>query len=268
MDWLEIAETLKTGGSTRVNCPDCTGGGKSMVISNTPRGYSSKCFRCGDDSRKFKPHTGLSFSEVMAMQRALEAVVSAPEPTMPEDAVPLPLDKGLWLYKYGIRHSTALEYGFMWSAKLGRIIIPARLQHGTVLQMRSVYGHTPKYLNIGNPNGDTFKCSTSGPANYMVITEDVLSAIKVSNSCYTESTLGVVLSDKAANRIVSMYPRGFVWYDGDKAGILGSKKAVNVLTALGGQYVSIHTDLDPKEYTYKQIQEILDARYQLIAPNN
>ena len=54
-------------------------------------------------------------------------------------------------------------------------------------------------------------------------------------------------------------PRVAVWFDGDKAGRKGRDKTIRRLQLFGCSVTPINTPKDPKEYSMREIKEILIA---------
>lgn len=91
----------------------------------------------------------------------------------------------------------------------------------------------------------------------MVITEDILSAVKVSDHMDAMPALGVSVPAKKLTKLLQMGYQGIiVWLDGDKwrEGMEIADKA----KWIGMSAKTIYSKLDPKEYTHEQIEEHLN----------
>lgn len=141
---------------------------------------------------------------------------------------------------------------------MGRVVIP--IYDGdnlTGVQCRAVFeGQVPKYMNRKGNSKGAFWAHTA-LYDTVVITEDILSAIKVGRLCGACSTLGTVLHDSIiAEHLLDK--RVLVWYDGDEAGRKGSAKAMKALAMMGVTCVEIQTEDDPKEYNLNEMRDIIN----------
>lgn len=101
-----------------------------------------------------------------------------------------------------------------------------------------------------------------GNANGLVVTEDVVSAIRVGCTAPACSILGTTCSPEQALHIQRRCSRVFVWLDGDKAGQAGAQHVRRVLRLAGLDVTLVKTSKDPKLYSNREIKEILlDAGY-------
>lgn len=268
--WLDIAKSLPCGRSVRVHCPDCTKKDRSQIISHSDKGYSAYCFRCGSDSRRFKPHGVRSLSELIRHRKELDDYINdIGEMALPDDfTLDIPPIGLRWLLQAGVSAPVAKHYQFGWSEKMARVVMPVfdgghRLR---TTQSRAVYpDQKPKYMN--KRSGDmTSVAFYSDDALLLgdplcegyVITEDILSCVRTGRLLPSVSTLGTNLSDKlAVGGLRRLGAPAYIWYDGDEAGINGARKARKTLTLLGVPCKIIKTELDPKEYNNDEIRDII-----------
>jgi hypothetical protein len=271
-DWERIARNLPCGRSVRVKC--CRGD-RSQVISHTERGYSTYCFRCGEDSKQFRSHGHRSLAERLQHKKELEQYMHGGGVLeVPEDFTPnIPAAVLAWLLKAGVSYRLAQAYGIGWSPKLNRIVLP--VWEGDTLiavQSRAVYaGQFPKYLN---KSGGVHKSPLfwSNPAyslpeyssNVLVITEDILSTIRVGRLFPAVSTLGTKLSiHRAVRSSIAQADMVLIWYDPDEAGTKGAQAAQKKLDLIGVPCTIIKSDKDPKEYDNATIQQKVNSHLAL-----
>lgn len=260
--WYSLAKSLHEGSSTRVNClnDNCTDNRRSMKVQHSADGYSCYCFSCHFKRRKL--HGERSISKLVA-SRNNKLFISQNKyvPTLPKDfTTEIPAKYAVWLYKAGIYKDTYIKYGIGWSQGMQRIILPVYKQDELIyLQARAVlHGMQPKYLNPSNSNSVYFK---SLPSKYLitnkviVITEDMLSAIRTGVYLTSYSLLGTVISDALAYKL-SDYTC-LIWLDPDKAGINGTRKVKKKLQSLGCKVYALSGTKDPKYYTNEELKEIL-----------
>lgn len=169
----------------------------------------------------------------------------------------------VWLLKGGVGSSIISHYGIGWSESMNRVVLPV-YEDGelTAVQSRSVWdAMKPKYLN---KKGSTNSMFWSDPdvqlkrcTDELVITEDILSTIRVGRLNDCVSTLGTSLSDRMAAQLLTLYNKFAIWYDGDEAGVRGARKARKALQIQGGVCRIVNTAKDPKEYNNEEIEDIL-----------
>lgn len=265
-DWLNIAKNLPCGRSVRVSC--CAKD-KSCVISHSEHGYSSYCFRCGEDSRRFKRHGQRSLAELLQHRKELNSYMEARGALqLPDDfTLDLPKRSLPWLLTAGVSTLVARYYGFGWSPKLERVVLPVYDAGELVaVQSRAIHpDQKPKYLNKsgGSVRSPVFRSDETlrfehGLSDGVIITEDILSCVRTGRLVPSISTLGTNVSDKLASELQEdNVSQVFIWYDGDEAGIRGSRKAKKSLDLLGVPNTIIKTDKDPKEYNNEEIREIV-----------
>lgn len=270
-EWEKIARKLPCGRSIRTKCCQAD---RSQVITHSTSGYSAYCFRCGDDSRQFIPHGVRPLSEMIKQQEALDAYRNGcGSLSLPPDFRVLDLDcpkeAWLWFLKSGVPSSIVRHYKFGFSESLGRVVLPVwdRQERLVAVQNRAIYpNQKPKYVNL--KGGGSHAVFESDDATFLdnpitdvtVITEDILSCVRVGRVCPALSTLGTTLHySVASERLLAPNTRVLIWYDGDEAGVRGAKKAEGVLTMLGVPCSIIKTEKDPKEYNNEEIKTIIQA---------
>lgn len=205
----------------------------------------------------------MSVAERIRMQKELDEYRNRKTVELPEDfTYDIPAIGLAWPLKYGISEDDCRGYGFGWSDKYQRFVMPVHDIHDDSLravQSRAVTNVTPKYLNKGKALFFAYSPLDALGGDSMVITEDMLSCVKVGKVIPAVSTLGTYLSAKDASKLLELYSKFYVWYDDDEAGHRGSKQARRELQMQGAHVRIINTELDPKEYSTREIKEILDV---------
>lgn len=140
---------------------------------------------------------------------------------------------------------------------------------------RAADKQTPKYI-ARHKDGHESATFTSDPALSLpadvlvglppydlIVTEDILSAVRTGRLILSRSILGTTTTGKGLGvlRQLRANPHVAVWLDGDKAGRKGRDKVATDLSLLGAHITKITTPLDPKRYSNREIKEILIARY-------
>jgi hypothetical protein len=270
--WHAEAKDLLLGQQLRYR-HDC-GFDKDAIVSHQPEGYSLHCFKCGEHHfRKKADLTLLELAEIrefnrLAIEEQHNAIISLPT----DYQTAIPHRHTLWLLKAGIPRSEYMAMGIGWSPRLHRIIIPVNSSTGDLLywQGRAVdQGQIPKYIN---PRADKtsllYARAESNSRARVVVTEDILSAIRVGRHIPAVSILGTATSHGQAIQL-SRYRRVTYWLDPDKAGRRGATKGHKQLSLLTNCDV-IHSDKDPKNLPDRVIREYLclpyTERYNYIGP--
>lgn len=260
--WLHLAKNLNPNTRRYYDHVDC-GAGRTLVVSADENGWSAHCFRCNADG--FEPYGTRNLSE---LQNVHYGLLQRKDIAFEKGSCKLPADftkeipdyAAIWLYKAGIFKSTAEAYGFGWSDSIKRVVLPL-YENGRLvyMQARSIDGRKPKYLNNSacSKSGILFK-GNSLQGSTVVITEDILSAVRVSSlSIASVSTLGTQVSTEHANWIAQRYSKAVFWYDGDEAGRKGAENGTRLLSLLGVVVKAIRTTQDPKTYSNREILNIL-----------
>lgn len=260
-EWLALAKSLPTGGKDRI-VHDC-GRGKAAIVNNHPKGFSVYCNRCGHTDFVHKGQRTLA--ELLEQRRKDIADANAVRGTtsLPSDyTLNIPTHAMLWLLKASITPYIAKKHRIGWSEYYQRVVLPVYNDNNLVFyQMRAIHKHqTIKYLNPSVNREEiaywVMPDSNPGTLDRIVITEDILSAIRVGKFTPTVSLLGTKISTQQAAQL-SVYKRATTWLDPDEAGKQGARTIGKTL-ALTMQIDNIYTVQDPKLLTDKEIQQWLN----------
>jgi DNA primase len=255
--WLEAAKRLPLGHKLRLQ-HDC-GDDKSMIVSHNENGYIANCFRCGNVG--FEGHGYRNLEEIQRIRELNEQVLQETSVNeLPKDfTLHIPEKHILWLARAGINTSRSNVVGIGWSAKLQRIILPVYKGEDLIYwQARAVIkGQVPKYTNpsVSKTNILYWVDPPQGRTNEVVVTEDILSAIRVGKHVTAASLLGTKTSDSQASQLAK-FDKVTYWLDPDAAGIEGNRKGVRKLS-LVTEARSLQSDVDPKNLSDRRIREIL-----------
>jgi len=261
-DFMPQAEKLQRG--EKVMIQHTCGAGAKLLVENKDKGYAAWCYRCSIGG--FVPHAQPSLSERIAAlrdQRSADvAVESDPRPPMPANFDPStwPLEPRVWLYKSGLSNETIKANGFYWCERIKRVVLPVLDGPKLVYwQARGFDPDRPKYLNpkIDKP---VYKSGPSCATGPIVLTEDILSAVKVGQIATAWARLGTGPLGDALLRELALTGRPVaIWLDPDDAGIKGRIRIGKQLRALGVSVRIIRAEQDPKYYSLDQIKELLDG---------
>lgn len=207
-----------------------------------------KCFSCG----KFWWDKTKTFSNVERPKKANEG--------FPRDfTFNIPEVHKKWYSKHDL---TDDDCPFGWSDAYQRIIIPFFSEEEDFWIGRSVHPNQDKKYHC--PAGQKYypyMYNSRVEYDRLVLTEDVLSAIKVGKSepLHAWALLGT-FKPKVLEYIKQLSPNKIIiWLDGDKAGILGARKLFNDLS-LKYDCRIIQTEKDPKCYSIAEVRELLNEK--------
>lgn len=248
MNWQDKARALTTGSKIKVQC---CGNSPSALISNDRKGIRYHCFRC-TDFNGFEPHGRRTVSEILAAKKAVSEIKSArviPDRCLPLHDPDVIMEAYIWVLKAGLKPEDAYNlYGMKYDPFLRRVIIP--LENGFL--SRALFSGSPKYIK--SSTSEIYELNKYD-SDKVVITEDILSAIKVHKAGYNAlAILGTAVSITIANKI-SKYKKVVVWTDDDKAGKNAFIKLKRKLSLYPLEVKRILTVSDPKLLHINQIQQ-------------
>jgi hypothetical protein len=253
-EWLDAAKELPLGRSKRIK--HCNSN-YTMKINHDEKGYSAYCFRCSDGGSK--AHGVRRIRDLFA-EREFQY---AKDIILPDDyTMDIPPDQAVWLYRAGISKALAESYYIGYSPKLHRVILPVYAAGKLVVtQGRAVDSWLkPKYLNQAGNNKSSYlfeSHSCTGAWNRVVITEDILSCIRVGEVCPAVCCMGTALSDAQAGRLLQ-WDEVFIWLDNDAAGWKGAVSMRKKLEPVCNVRI-ISSIADPRCYDNQAIERILNG---------
>jgi DNA primase len=178
-----------------------------------------------------------------------------------------PLAARVWLYKAGMSNVEIQHLGYYWNARIQRVVMPIRDAAGTLLywQARTLDKTNPtKYINQKGVDKHSF-IARYGAGPIVVLTEDILSAYKVSRAGVEAMPLmGTKLSTTVAAEIVRDGRPVACWLDPDVAGRTAAAKVCKTLRAYGVKVTNVISDRDPKLLSREEIICALRAQ---VSPN-
>jgi hypothetical protein len=140
-----------------------------------------------------------------------------------------------------------------------RIIFPI-YREGQLMcwQGRGPPNHPQKWLTVSPKYswGGKYPYIKEGTYDRYIITEDIISAMKVGEIYPTISILGASVNTPMVQFLLDKSNKFVIWLDGDTAGATGTKKILCKLKMLADLTV-IRTKHDPKFYTLSRITQIL-----------
>ena len=280
---LALGHNVKIRHRTRIDGTNCSvGKSPALSIRKIAKGYVFFCHRCG--FKGFIGNEKLSPKRVAVLVKLLERSTAEDTPeeeafTMPLDAIPMafnpseeiPSEAHSWIWGGGVSSLIIPEYGFRYSPKLKRVIIPIKSDCGELIgwigrdpvhrtkACREQFG-IPKYIfakKKGIRERIYYKL-LSKDCNKWVIVEDVLSAIRVHRE--TGYNTIALLNTSVTNQLLINLSNAevYVWLDSDQLANMMSIVAKAVTFGIKCRY--LHTQKDPKEYSNNEIKTILGVK--------
>lgn len=175
---------------------------------------------------------------------------------LPEDALPyFPEKVNSWLQKYNLTKEEMRVLNPLYSFDKSLLIFPVYGPDGILMYQGRYFGDNPKhpkYLTFGAKD----VLHILGPdTDKLVLTEDIISAVKVSFVTTVMPLWGSNIPLGLATRLSKRFSRLGIWLDMDKA--KESLKMRSELAPLFQQVDSIITELDPKEYSHEEIRRFV-----------
>jgi len=251
--WKEQAKRLGFGQAQKIQCCSTD---KSTYIQNEPHGIRiGPCFRCGYTD--YEPHKHLPTAYQLRMrQMPLEDTRFNRPVTVPMTCAPK--EAWVWCLKAGVTPEEASNtYGFGWSDKYRRVIIP-------ILQDMVDTGHfiarsvdprnKPKYV-VSSKFSEYWYAGTG----VTVVVEDILSAIAVTKAGYRSMAIGGTSVDfRGINVMTADSDRVVLWFDNDRAGHSAYRKVRKQLQLYPVTVHRVQSEHDPKLYSSKEIKTFLN----------
>ena len=223
-----------------IACPKC--GSKDNLGEYTDHYY---CFGCGYHKLK---------NDLQSIRQRL-AGNDEPAQTGDQSLVvsdDIPKEPMKWLLSYGFVASDVSEYSWGWCADKQMLVL---INLPTYYQGRN-FGKGVKYLSKGEKPLLFYNVSDT-----IVCVEDILSAVKISKANKTVSgvpLLGSSVSLELEKTLIERAKHVILWLDRDKA--IHAVKQARRLIERGIRCSVLVTELDPKEYSLKEINEWLKSK--------
>lgn len=159
-----------------------------------------------------------------------------------------------WLRKYGITEQEAYYYKFGVVTRANRLLLPVfkdgKLVYYQARNLGIVDKDNPKYLNCRAKAAEDILFESTAryetDSKTCILTEDILSAIKVGRHIKTYALLGSYIPTNIMKRLQN-YDAVGIWLDPDKR-----KEAIKYATRLssitGKRAIPIISEADPKEH--------------------
>jgi hypothetical protein len=190
-------------------------------------------------------------------------VITANSKNFPEDAeYYIPVEPMKWLLSCGITYSTQKQFGIQWSPsqqlvcwKIGNLGWQGRCFSPEAKTKYISHGKIHEEIYV---IGSTFPLSflSENPRYTVVLVEDYISAIRVSNYLPVMPLFGCTINLEALITLARQFNTVLVWLDSDK--LDNARRIAKNANMVGLEGTVIYTKKDPKEYTNEEIKEKLN----------
>jgi len=237
------------------SCPSC---GSRDNLARYSDG-SAYCFGCRYTERGDKsPFVG---------ERDGKSESNADGIGFPDDATNILDGRGLeWLAQYGLGAGEAFRAGFKWSPYWQHLLMPFYDGDGNLCCIQAKNfdakrASKAKYYNVGEKaQSRTIYVSLcaqerSGVHRRLVLTEDAVSALVVSQVSDAKPLLGTSIPREQIAEIAKSYDELIVWLDDDKW--REGRSIADCAKLLGMKTKTLLTDRDPKEFSVDDIKGLI-----------
>lgn len=252
-----------------IDCPAGTDTRQRLYIKRTHEAVLAYCHNC--TGKLIRSANGVRRIDVI--QRLLAAAEAEPTHTdvqLPDDMrchpADFPIEARAWLYRYHLNDEDIKNHHIGYSPSLGRVILPVYEDGKCIFwQGRQIDGAGPKYISVRSAKKPVFMAEAEVPMYNATITEDMLSAIRMSKyrpedgpstktHCTGVALLGTNGPDDLAVRLA-----GFkwitVWLDDDVAGRTKATEIAQRMKLVTNASVRIIHAPEPKKLSDKEIKE-------------
>lgn len=241
-------------------CPHC---GSSDAYSEYTENFF--CFSCKTSRSKKKTGKKIRHEERTENTTAIE---------LPEDYVKeLPIAAKSWLYGYHFDDDmiARMKIGYSeqskiwsnrfnaWVATGSRVILPYFEKDKLKFFEGRDLCPSPnlKYISVGG-KGPCYWRMSGNQREAIVIVEDIISAIRVGEVTDSVALRGTSFNAEKIQELMKKGSDFIVWLDSDKPGQYAARKLKRRLELVGCTVKNVVTKNDPKYYSNKQIQDILE----------
>lgn len=212
------------------------------------------CFRCGYH---------VSGNRIASYKAKHSGVQGTTQPEwngirLPFDCDPaIPSQAIQWLKQYEFTNATITKHNILWSESRQFLVFPYFIMGELVGWQGRYFG--PDKIGKWNTNGkpESYIYTLGPTSKRIILSESIISAIKISRFECSSPLFGSVISNSRLIRLANFYTDVVIWLDPDKQreAIKFAQKA----KLFGMDSHVILSDMKPKDYTYTQIEEMLNA---------
>lgn len=281
-DLISMFQEIAVGSSIRTNHESdyCSGDSNSMIVRRDDDGFNVKCFRCGRFGKRGlhgvsalkskmeraagKRDSGAYTADSRVARVFSEVLDGCVQGTgsYSEHLRDFGIHGRVWLNRYGITADEVLKYGITYDHKHDAVLLPVFDAEGCAgFQVRHLHPEYvgPKYLSyfVRQP-GAVFCAGPGASMERLVITEDVISAIKVGRVVLATPLRTTQMNDRQLADILDTGVDQFqIWLDDDNTQVKQHQIALKRKLEKLGTCEVIKTANDPKCYSESEIISIV-----------
>ena len=253
-EWLEAAQSLPVGAKAYVK-HGC-GEGNKLLVEHKEHGWAAWCYRCSQPG--YVPHPRETVAERLARmtavrqaEEALEADTRPPNPPVFDVSLWPDMYKR-WLFKAGVGKRLIAKHGLYYHERSNRVVLPV-LKDGKLVYWQARSEDKEAVAKYINPKVSQKPLYKVGQGPVLVLTEDILSAIKVGQVTAAWSLLGTSIPETHLVEIVQAGSPVAIWLDPDGPGVKAANKIKQLLGPMVPDVRVIVSDKDPKLHSRKEI---------------
>lgn len=170
------------------------------------------------------------------------------------------VDAKVWVLKYGLDMAAINTAGICWSDKFSSILFPRYLDGNLVAFQTRKFpaGDGPKYLSYGDSNSPYDALQGSVVGSTVVLVEDMLSALKVSQIAPACHLGGTSLKEPLMRHLLQSYNKFVIMLDNDNWQVRTNQiKLLRKLSTYAQAYI-VPIDKDPKEFAISELRMLLE----------
>jgi hypothetical protein len=273
----KLGETLRTN---HIDCPAGEDTRERLYVTrpdDNPNILLGYCHNCGNSGYSISKGEAIPFTRTEIIRKDKKAQGVSIE--RPKNLISAGHFEGwpdrarAWLNKYDISVSNLNLYDICYNKHTNRVFIPYYKQYPKPMksdsasliayQERNLYATGPKYITVNNILLKGEMCILNRGCKHIILVEDMLSAIKISqaNTGYSSLPLrGTHLALEQLFKLHKEFDKIIIWLDNDGPQI--DKQALSMHQSLAN-FGHLNSSLitkhkDPKGFTKGKINEILE----------
>lgn len=264
LNYNEFLPLAPESGSIRVNHSSsyCSGSSASMQITVLDDGtVLAYCHRCGQKGR-YSDHSYKGAKERLSKELASVGVYLPIDSTT--EVAQWPSQAAVWLYKAGLSDQQILnQLRPVYSPSIRRVIIPYYKGEELIgYQARKIFTEDdgPKYYKKCNKVDTLYASYNYYNTDVVVVTEDILSAIRVSKFTNSYSILGTSLQEVQKKELIKNYNKFIVWLDNDNPTVIRKVNVLRNTLQLFGWVTVIRDEVEPKHMSNEELHKFLISK--------
>lgn len=250
----------------------CVGDSLSMIVERKDDGsVAAHCFRCGSGGYSFPRLHYRDANQVRegasARRARTEGLLVVGGLSVDADASSdyerFPAGARTWLSRAGLTKEKVNREDFLWSEDSHTLYIPVRQLDNLVGYVLRQFEGENRYRTLALDKSNFFgyyRSAIDKPSSTVVIVEDVLSGLRVSQICDTIVALGTNLMPAAVSTILRhKYENAVIFLDADN-GVVRSeaRRMAKKLPFLNVRHVEVGRD--PKYHSDEQLRTLITLK--------